>query len=115
MTRVQSLKTSYLIDWNSSVASSIQEPHLIIQRGKANVRDLTLLGMLRTLPESYKSHWKDHLNKIVHAYNCTRYESTGYSPFYRMFGRHPHLPIDLICNLTPATDSLSYPQYVAKW
>ena len=30
----------YLIDWNSSVASSIQEPHLIIQRGMANVRDL---------------------------------------------------------------------------
>ena len=40
MTRVQSLKTSYWIDWNSSVASSIQEPHLIIQRGMANVRDL---------------------------------------------------------------------------
>ena len=32
-----------------------------------------------------------------------------------MFGRHPRLPIDLIFNLTPATDSLSYPQYVAKW
>ena len=73
----------------------------------------TLLDMLRTLPESYKSHWRHHLNKIVHAYNCTRHESIGYSPFYLMFGHHPRLSIDLIFNL--ATDSSTYPQYVANW
>ena len=32
-----------------------------------------------------------------------------------MFGRHPRLPIDLIFNLTPATDHPTYPQYVANW
>jgi transposase InsO family protein len=42
----------------------------------------TLLGMLRILPESYKSRWKDHLNKLIHAYNCTVQEYTNYSPFY---------------------------------
>ena len=31
----------------------------------------TLVSMLRTLPESYKSNWKEHLNKVVHAYNCS--------------------------------------------
>ena len=71
--------------------------------------------MLRTLPESYKSHWKDHLNKVVHAYNCTQHESTGYSPFYLIFGRHPHLPIDLVCNLKPLVENKSYPKYVAYW
>ena len=46
----------------------------------------TLLSMLCTLPESYKSHWHEHLNKVVHAYNCSRNDVTGYSPFYLLFG-----------------------------
>ena len=71
--------------------------------------------MLCTFPESYKSHWKDHRNKIAHAYNCIRHESTGYPPFYLMFGHHPCLHIDLIFSLTPAIDSHTYPQYVANW
>ena len=40
MTRVQSLKRSCFTNWNSSVASSTQEPRPIIQRGMANLRDL---------------------------------------------------------------------------
>ena len=75
----------------------------------------TLLSMLRTLPQSYKSHWKDHLNKVVHAYNCTRHESTGYSTFYLIFGRHPCLPIDLVFNLKASVENNSYPKYVADW
>ena len=71
--------------------------------------------MLGTLPESYKFHWKNHLNKVVHAYNCTRHESTGYSPFYLIFGRHPRLPIDLVFNLKPPVENKSYPKYVADW
>ena len=37
----------------------------------------TLLSMLRTLPEEKKSRWKDSINKVVHAYNCSRYSTTG--------------------------------------
>ena len=54
----------------------------------------TILAMLKTLPEHYKTQWKNHVTKLVHAYNCTKYSSTGYSPYYLMFGRVPRLPTD---------------------
>ena len=73
----------------------------------------TLLSMLRTLLESYKSNWKDHLNKVVHAYNCTRNDSTGYSPFFLLCGRHLRLPIHLPFNIDPSSLHQSYPQYVS--
>ena len=62
--------------------------------GAAERMNRTLLGMLRTLPESQKSQWHKKINKCLFAYNATRHESTGYSPFFLMFGRKPKLPLD---------------------
>ncbi|KAK3745483.1 hypothetical protein QZH41_007548 [Actinostola sp. cb2023] len=75
----------------------------------------TLLGMMRTLPELYKANWKDHVHKLVHAYNCTKHETTGFSPFKLLFGRSPRLSVDLIFGLESQQDDESYPDYVRKW
>ena len=83
--------------------------------GQVECFNRTLLSMLRTLPEPYKSHWKDHLNKVIHAYNFTQHESTGHSPFYLTFGCRPCLPIDLVSNLKPPVENKPYPKYVADW
>ena len=44
-----------------------------------------------------KQHkWKSHLGSVLIAYIATRSLVMGYSPYFIMFGRRPHLPIDLL-------------------
>lgn len=55
----------------------------------------TLLNMLGTLHPAQKTNWKKYLSPLVQAYNSTRHESTGQSPYRLMFGREPLLPVDV--------------------
>ena len=55
----------------------------------------TLISMLGTLPEEFKSKWVNHVNTLTYAYNCTRSNATGFSPYYLLYGQHPLLPIDI--------------------
>ena len=76
----------------------------------------TLLHMLRTLPETMKSQWPSMVNKLTHAYNCTKHSSTGFTPFRLMFGREPILPIDLTFGLINHKDDLGkYSQPAKRW
>lgn len=70
--------------------------------------------MLKTLGGDQRADWKSHLNKVVHAYNCTKHDTTGLAPLYMLFGRSPRLSLDLVFGLGETEDQLSHRGYVAK-
>ena len=57
--------------------------------------------MLGTSPPEKKSEWKNHIGALAHAYNCTQISASGFSPYYLMYGRQPHLPVDITLGLAP--------------
>lgn len=75
----------------------------------------SLLKMLGTLEEEKKADWKSHVGPLVHAYNVTPHPSTGYSPYYLMFGRQPKLAVDALLGLnTDDISAKSKNEYVRK-
>lgn len=69
----------------------------------------TLISMIRSLDAEEKKDWKSHLPSLTHAYNCTKHEATGFSPYQLMFGRSPKLPADTIMGL-PGNVGVQKPQ-----
>uniref|UniRef100_A0A3B1IXB7 Gypsy retrotransposon integrase-like protein 1 n=1 Tax=Astyanax mexicanus TaxID=7994 RepID=A0A3B1IXB7_ASTMX len=75
----------------------------------------TLLSMLGTLPPAKKRDWSQYVSQLVHAYNSTKSDVTGYSPYFLMFGREAHLPVDVCFGTSPDGGSdVTYTQYVSR-
>ena len=69
--------------------------------------------MLGTLENKEKQDWKKYISSLVHAYNCTKHDSTGYSPYELMFGRKLRLPVDLAFGLPEEHNQTeSYSEYI---
>ena len=56
----------------------------------------TLLDMLSTAVGNHQADWQQHIRKLCLAYNSSVHSSTGFTPFFLMFGRQAKLPIDLM-------------------
>ena len=56
----------------------------------------TLERMITKLDNKRRRKWPEDLGSITHAYNSTRSQITGYSPYFLMMECRPWLPIDLL-------------------
>lgn len=56
----------------------------------------TLLDMLGTLKDEKKHSWPEYVSPLVHAYNCSKHSTTGYAPYFLMFGRNLRRPVDVL-------------------
>ena len=68
-------------------------PYHPMTNGQCERFNRTLCDMLGTLETETET--EAFIHKLTHANNATRNSSTGYSPFFLMFGRHPRLPVDV--------------------
>ena len=83
--------------------------------GSCERLNYTLMSMLGTLPVHAKKNWLEWVSTLTHAYNTTICHTTGFSPFFLMYGRIPILPIDVEFDvMLPDITHASHQNYAEK-
>jgi len=59
--------------------------------------------------------WPEWLPAITAAYNASDHESTGFSPYYLVYGRDYSIPIDLILPLSSVEGPTIYVDYTERY
>lgn len=99
----------------AGVQKSHTTPYHPMGNGITERYNRTLGNMIRSLPPNYKARWPQMLQTLTFCYNCTEHETTGFAPFYLMFGRIPRLPVDVVFQqVLHNTSVVDHSEFVAR-
>jgi len=73
----------------------------------------TMLAMLATCAKDNPLDWEKHVRKVCMAYNTSVQASTGYTPFFLMFGRQARMPANVMHGV-PTSSTPSVNEYAAS-
>ncbi|KAL4008609.1 hypothetical protein ACER0C_002461 [Sarotherodon galilaeus] len=80
----------------AGIQKSHTTPYHPMGNGIVERYNRTLGNMIRALPPQSKARWPQMLQMLTFCYNCTEHETTGFAPFFLIFGRIPRLPVDVV-------------------
>ncbi|KAK0130982.1 Retrovirus-related Pol polyprotein from transposon 412 [Merluccius polli] len=90
----------------AGVQKSHTTPYHPMGNGVTERFNRTLGNMIRSLPLQSKAKWPQMLQQLTFCYNCTEHETTGFAPFYLVFGRIPRLPVDVMFQHALTSDTV---------
>jgi hypothetical protein len=73
-----------------------------------------LKSLLRIMCDKNHERWADHIPYIASAYRKSVNSALRYSPYFRVFGRHPRQPTDVIFDKLTARQYHSVHEYVIE-
>ena len=104
MSHLLGFRHDRITPYNSKSNSKVENAHKTVQT------------MVRAYIKKYKKTWDKLLPLLEFAYNTSTSVSTGYTPFYLHFGRHPIMPIDSYFNIVqrPSMTSTEYAKHIEE-
>ena len=80
--------------------------------GLVERQNRSLQAMLTAFCSQHREDWDLWLDSVVYAYNTSRHESLGVSPYEVVFGRLPRIPLELELGL-PLVNPMTQSEYVS--
>ena len=81
--------------------------------GQVERQNRTLQEILSSFVGEHPENWDLYVDQAVYAYNTSRHETTGYSPYELVFGREPRMPIEVDLGV-PLQNPRSHSEYARE-